>query len=108
MIISKYSIWRTKWKSNFETEIESKELEILRLNLMQLSRSYQWKSYEGRTSIILTKKDHESLNKETIQSWEEISKDDLNVLRTKGSHRLLFDEPYVRHTAEAIEKCILD
>jgi len=108
MIISKYSIWRMKWKSNFETEKESKELEKLRLNLMALSQSYEWKPYTGKTSIILTKKDHESLNRETIRSWDEIFEADLKIVRTKGSHRLLFDEPYVKHTASAIEKCMFD
>lgn len=108
MMIAKYSIWRMKWKSTHETDKEAQELERLRMNLMQLSQSYQWKRYSGKTSLILTEKDHEALNTETVRSWRELIKDDLNIIRTQGSHRVLFDEPFVKHTAEAIEKCMFE
>lgn len=108
MVIAKYSIWRMKWRSIYEADKESQELERLRVNLMQLSQSYQWKRYSGKTSLILTKKDHKALNIETVRSWKELANDDLNIIHTQGSHRLLFDEPFVKHTAEAIEKCMSD
>lgn len=108
MVISKYALIRLKWRSNFEIDKESRELEKLRVNLMQLSQSYQWKPFKGTISLILTKKDHEALNKETIRSWKEIAKDEVTIIQTKGSHRELFDVPYVQYTAEAIESCMLD
>ncbi len=108
MIISKYSLMRLKWKSNFEIDEESRELEKLRLNLMRLSQSYQWTSFKGKTSLILTAKDHEGLNRETIRSWKEICKDELKIIRTRGTHQELFDEPYVQYTAKAIERCMSD
>ncbi len=106
MLIAKYSIWRMKWRSTHETDKEALELEKLRMNLMQLSQSYQWKKYSGKTSVILTKKDHEALNKETVRSWKELAVDGITIIKTAGSHQLLFDEPYVKHTAKAIEKCM--
>ena len=106
MLIAKYSIWRMKWRSTHETDKEALELEKLRMNLMQLSQSYQWKRYSGKTSVILTKKDHEALNKETVRSWKELAVDGITIIKTAGSHQLLFDEPYVKHTAKAIEKCM--
>lgn len=108
MIISKYALIRLKWRSNFEVDEESRELEKLRVNLMDLSQTYTWKPFDGEVSLILTKKDHEALNKETVRSWQEVVKSDVTIVRTRGSHRELFDEPYVKYTAKAIEKCMFD
>jgi len=106
MLIAKYAVWRMKWKSTHETDLEAKELEQLRLNLMQLSQSYDWKPYTGKTTILLTRKDHNSLNRETVRSWSELCENEISVIHTKGSHQLLFEEPYVKHTAAAIEECL--
>ena len=108
MTISKYSLLRTKWKSNFDSDTESKELEKLRLNLMQISRNYVWKELPGKVSLILTPKDHKSLNEETIRSWKEIVDNEIDVRYTRGNHRALFDEPYVGQTAKVIEKCLVE
>ena len=107
MLIAKYAVWRMKWKSTHERDIEAKELEQLRLNLMQLSQSYEWRPYSGRTTVILTKKDHNSLNTETVRSWRALCENEITVIHTKGSHQLLFEEPYVKHTAAAIEECLI-
>lgn len=106
-VLVKYFVLQTRFKGTFEKDEESKELEQLRINLMQLSQSYQWKPYSGRTSLILTKKDHSSLNKEIIRSWEEFSDAKLNVIHTEGTHFGLFEDATVHHTAAAIEKCII-
>ena len=103
----KFHIVQTRFKGKYEKDEESKELEQLRLNLMHLSQTYVWKPYSGKTSLILTKKDHSSLNKEIIRSWEEFSDTKLNIIHTKGTHFNLFEHPIVAHTAAAIEKCII-
>lgn len=108
MIVSKYALIRLKWRSNFEVDEESRELEKLRVNLMDLSQTYKWKPFHGEVSLVLTKKDHKALNRETVRSWKEVAESDLNIVHTKGSHRELFDEPYVKYTAKAIEKCMFD
>lgn len=108
MVLSKYALVRLRWRSNFEEDEESRELERLRVNLMDLSQTYQWRPFKGQVSLILTKKDHEALNRETIRSWKALAETELNIVRTQGSHRELFDEPYVKHTAKAIEKCMFE
>ncbi len=106
MLLSKYAMVRLKWKSNFESDAESKELEKLRVNLMRLSRTYDWKSLPGKVSLILTRKDHKSLNEETIRSWQEIAENEIDIHYTAGNHKVLFDEPFVEQTAKAIENCL--
>jgi len=106
-VLVKYHVWQTRFKGRFEKDEESKELEQLRLNLMTLSRSYQWKPYTGKTSLILTKKDHSSLNKEIVRSWKELSSTDLKIVNIQGTHFDLFQDDAIKHTAAAIEKCIV-
>lgn len=108
MILSKYALIRLRWRSSFEADEESRELEKLRMNLMELSQSYEWKPFEGNVSLVLTKKDHEALNRETVRSWKEVVDSEVKIVHTKGSHQKLFDEPYVAYTAKAIEKCMFD
>ena len=87
---------------------EQKTLEELRANLARLSRTYEWKSFKGKISLILTEKPHESLNKETINSWKEFAQDGINVLKTKGKHSFLFLPDNLQYVAKKIEQCIKD
>ena len=87
---------------------EQKTLEELRSNLANLSMTYEWKPFDGKISLILTKKPHESLNRETVNSWKEYAAGGIKVLHSKGSHSFLFQSDNLPHVAEKIELCIPD
>ena len=83
-------------------------LEELQENLERLSLTYEWKAFDGKISLILTEKAHESLNKETINSWQEFASSGVKVIRTKGQHNDLFNDNNLAYIAEVIEQCIVD
>lgn len=87
---------------------EQKTLEELRANLARLSRSYEWKPFKGQISLILTEKPHQSLNKETINSWKEFAQGGINILKTKGNHSFLFQEDNLLYIGKKIEECTKD
>ena len=83
-------------------------LEELQENLERLSLSYEWKAFDGKISLILTEKAHDSLNKETINSWQEFASGGVRILRTKGNHSNLFSIDNMPNVAEIIEQCLVD
>ncbi|WP_149302847.1 non-ribosomal peptide synthetase [Pareuzebyella sediminis] len=83
-------------------------LEELQTNLERLSFSYDWKPFDGNISLILTEKAHESLNQETISSWQEFASGGVKILKTPGNHSFVFKEDNLAHVAERIEECIID
>ncbi|TXE05979.1 amino acid adenylation domain-containing protein [Gelidibacter salicanalis] len=85
-----------------------KTLEDLQENLERLSLSYQWEVFDGKISLILTEKAHGSLNKETINSWQEFAGGGVTVLRTKGHHNDLFNKENLPYVTKIIEECIVD
>lgn len=87
---------------------EQKSLEELRENLARLSRSYEWKPFDGEISLILTKKPHESLNQETINSWKEFAQGGIRILKTTGNHSFLFEPENLSNLAKRIEQCTKD
>ncbi len=88
---------------------ESKNsLEEIQTNLERLSFTYEWEAFNGKISLILTDKAHESLNEETINSWKEFASGGIRILRTKGEHHFLFNEDNLGNIAKKIEECILE
>lgn len=83
-------------------------LEELQTNLERLSITYPWEVFDGEISLILTEKAHDSLNKETINSWQEFASGGVRVLKTEGSHTDVFKESNLPYVAEKLEQCILD
>jgi len=57
--------------------------------------------------LILTKKPDKKLNPTYINAWNDITKQDINVLYTEGLHHQLFSSPYADLLAEKIERVII-
>ena len=85
-----------------------KNLEKVKQNLIRIYKLYEWnKKHPGITNLILTKKPDKKLNPTYINAWNDITKQDINVLYTEGLHHQLFSSPYADLLAEKIERVII-
>ena len=98
------------FKSNFVKVMASPEetaLLEMNSNLAKICKAYEWHPVNGRVSIILTDKAEESINTEIIDSWKELILGEMNIARTKGIHRNLFEEPDINGVSSKIDEFAL-
>lgn len=95
------------FKSNFVKVVASPEetaLLEMNSNLAKICKAYEWHPVEGQVSIVLTEKAEESINTEIISSWKELILGQMNIARTKGIHRNLFEEPDIKGVSTKIDE----
>lgn len=84
---------------------EEKNAERIRVHLEKIYNNYQWDTYPGEVTLILTPKADKRFNEELIRSWSMVAKGGVKVAYTEGEHRNIFEVPGVAHAAKVIEAC---
>jgi len=91
----------------FGNEAE-KNTENMRLHLVNLFNAYSWETKAEKVSLVLTEKGDERYNDEIIRSWKPLVNGELKVELTKGNHSTFFEAPDVSHTAQAMDRVIVE
>ncbi len=107
MVYDRYHKYILPFIYTFIGSEQEKNNALIKGNLITLYNAYNWQSFDGAITLILSEKPHELLQKETIKSWEKLAKGGIQLLYTKGNHRTLFEEPDVRFVSEKLNECML-
>ena len=104
--IARYSLLRMRYQEKAAKDEEARKLERLRRHLMQLSQGHPFSEMEEDIYLLLTKKDHRAVNRETVASWQRTTSGEVRVLRVPGEHMTLFDDGFLETTSEAIQESL--
>lgn len=104
--IARYSLLRMRFQEKAAKEEEARKLERLRRHLMQLSQGHPFSEMEEDVYLLLTKKDHRAVNRETVASWKRTTSGEVRVLRVPGEHMTLFDDGFLETTSKAIQESL--
>jgi len=104
--IARYSLLRMRYQEKAAKDEEARKLERLRRHLMQLSQGHSFTEMKEDIYLLLTKKDHQAVNKETVASWQRTTTGEVHILDVPGEHMTLFDEGYLKTTSDAIQKSL--
>ncbi len=85
-----------------------KIIQKLHNNHIKIYSNYDWRPFEGRVQLLLTRKINPEFNKNMIRSWEKLAKEGVTVVPVEGPHESLFLAPTMEKTAASIETCMND
>ena len=85
---------------------EEKKIEKLRLNCLKIYNKYNWPTFNGKLTLLLTPLGGAVFISDVINSWEKITQKENVVLRIEGTHGTVFAEPVVQETANVLDQCM--
>lgn len=81
---------------------EEKNTSNTTVHLINVYNNYKWKSYNLDITLVLTEKVNKLFNEEITSSWNKIT-NHVNIIKTEGDHRTLFDDPDVKFFAKTLD-----
>ncbi len=90
----------------YQGTTEEKKIEKLRLNCLKIYNKYNWPTFNGKLTLLLTPLGGAVFISDVINSWEKITQKENVVLRIEGTHGTVFAEPVVQETANVLDQCM--
>lgn len=71
-------------------------------------KKYNWRTFSGKITLLMTNSWDARMYSETIKSWKRISEKELNLIPIEGRHEELYLEPTIENTSKVLDENMLD
>lgn len=90
-----------------EQEIQLENLTSIRVNMARLYRKYEWKTYSGKITYILSEGFASAAwSNLLVKNWDRIAKGGVETFKIPGNHFTIFEEPEVKGLAMKVNQCL--
>jgi len=104
----KRNIPTAKTTQKSEQEIQLENLTSIRVNMARLYRKYEWKTYNGKITYILSEGFASAAwSNLLVKNWDRIAKGGVETFKIPGNHFTIFEEPEVQGLAKKVNECLL-